>query len=158
PQFARETQETYDPSPRPDDLLLTRARLEAALAAHGRGILDAVVIRTTPNDASKLARDYSTNSPPYFSIEAMRYLTSLPIQHLLVDTPSIDRLDDDGKLIAHRAFWNVAPGSYEVATTQKLRRSVTELIFVPDDVADGTYLLDLQIAPIASDAAPSRPV
>ena len=35
---------------------------------------------------------------------------------------------------------------------------MTEFIFVDDDIADGRYLLDIQIAPFAADAAPSRPV
>jgi len=35
---------------------------------------------------------------------------------------------------------------------------MTELINVPDDVPDGRYLLNLQIAPFEADAAPSRPV
>ena len=35
---------------------------------------------------------------------------------------------------------------------------MTELAYVPDRVLDGLYLLELQIAPFASDAAPSRPV
>ena len=39
------------------------------------------------------------------SIEAMEYLVSLGVQHLLVDTPSVDRLFDDGHLSAHNIFW-----------------------------------------------------
>jgi hypothetical protein len=35
---------------------------------------------------------------------------------------------------------------------------VTELAYIPDRLLDGLYLLELQIAPFASDAAPSRPV
>ncbi|MEI7978606.1 MAG: cyclase family protein, partial [Bacteroidota bacterium] len=34
----------------------------------------------------------------------------------------------------------------------------TELIFVDDSVADGLYLLNLQIASFESDASPSKPV
>ena len=35
---------------------------------------------------------------------------------------------------------------------------VTELAYVPDSVADGLYLLDLQVPAFGADAAPSRPV
>ena len=107
---------------------------------------------------SKRTRDYSAIQPPFFSVEGMQYLARLPIQHLLIDTPSIDRLDDEGKLTAHHIFWSMALGSHTVGQSQPSRRTITELIYVPDDVADGIYLLDLQIAPIMSDAAPSRPV
>jgi hypothetical protein len=32
------------------------------------------------------------------------------------------------------------------------------LIYVPDSVEDGTYLLELQTAPFENDASPSRPI
>jgi hypothetical protein len=32
------------------------------------------------------------------------------------------------------------------------------MIFVPDEVKDGTYLLNLQIASFENDASPSKPV
>jgi arylformamidase len=35
---------------------------------------------------------------------------------------------------------------------------VTELIYVPDEIPDGYYLLDLQMPPFMTDAAPSRPL
>ena len=35
---------------------------------------------------------------------------------------------------------------------------MTELIYVPEEIPDGRYLLNLQIADFTSDAAPSRPV
>jgi hypothetical protein len=36
--------------------------------------------------------------------------------------------------------------------------TITELIYVPNAVEDGRYLLNLQIAPFAADASPSRPL
>ena len=32
------------------------------------------------------------------------------------------------------------------------------MVFVPNEIKDGKYLLNLQIAPFAADAAPSRPI
>jgi hypothetical protein len=32
------------------------------------------------------------------------------------------------------------------------------MIYVPDDIIDGDYWLDLQLSPIVSDAVPSRPI
>jgi hypothetical protein len=72
--------------------------------------------------------------------------------------PSIDRIYDEGKLSNHRIFWNVEPGSFELKEDSRLNNTITELIYVPNEVEDGEYLLNLQIAPFASDAAPSRPV
>ena len=119
----------------------------------------AIIVRTLPNDVSKLSRSYNENNiPPYFAADAMEYIVECGFRHLLVDLPSIDRLLDNGKLANHRIFWNVAAGSNEVDEQTRRHSTVTELIYVPDDVKDGEYLLNLQIAPWATDAAPSRPV
>jgi hypothetical protein len=39
----------------------------------------------------------------------------------------------------------------------RLEATITEMIYVPDNVADGSYLLNLQIA-FENDASPSKPV
>jgi hypothetical protein len=39
-----------------------------------------------------------------------------------------------------------------------MNATISEMIFVPGAVADGLYLLHLNIAPIESDASPSKPV
>ena len=44
-------------------------------------------------------------TPSFFSIDAMEYIVSLGVEHLLVDTPSVDRLLDEGNLSAHNIFW-----------------------------------------------------
>src|SRR6185369_11197614 len=96
--------------------------------------------------------------PPYFTAEAMEYIVGRGFKHLLVDLPSIDRLFDEGKLANHRIFWNVERGSFEVNAGTRRNSTITELIYVPDVVEDGEYLLNLQIAPFESDASPSRPL
>jgi hypothetical protein len=119
----------------------------------------ALIIRTLPNDGSKQTRQYGENNiPPYFTDEAMRFIVASGFKHLLVDLPSIDRLFDEGKLGNHRIFWNVRPGSFELNPESRITSTITELIYVPNDVADGEYWLNLQIAPFESDAAPSRPI
>jgi len=69
----------------------------------------------------------------------------------LLDLPSVDREQDDGKLAAHHAFWDF-PHVIDRC------RSITEMIYVPDEVLDGDYLLELQVPHFINDAAPSRPV
>ena len=70
---------------------------------------------------------------------------------MLIDLPSVDRESDEGKLLSHNAFWN---------TGGKLRldATITEFIFVPNTVEDGTYFLNLQMAPFENDASPSKPI
>jgi arylformamidase len=119
----------------------------------------ALIVRTLPNDDSKLSRKYDEqNIPPYFSTDAMELIVECGFKHLLVDLPSIDRLFDDGKLANHRMFWNVEQGSFEVNAATRINSTITELIYVPNEVEDGMYLLNLQIAPFESDATPSRPI
>lgn len=118
----------------------------------------ALIIRTLPNDDSKLSREYGDVIPPYFSSEAMQYVVDCKFKHLLVDLPSIDRIFDDGKLSNHRAFWNVEKSSFETSEKTRISSTITELIYVPNEVEDGEYLLNLQIAPFAADASPSRPI
>jgi len=146
------------------DLLITAAAIQAALDRsefdHRIVLKDgALAIRTLPNGPHKLTAEYTDEKvPAYFSNEAMDLLVGLGIKHLLVDMPSIDRLSDGGVLANHRKFWYVAPGSTELRDDERRGATITELIYVPEEVKDGRYLLNLQIAPFESDAAPSRPV
>ena len=94
-------------------------------------------------------------SPSFFSIEAMEYLVGLGVEHLLVDTPSVDRLFDDGHLSAHNIFWETKGKELNPNTQNK---TITEMIFAPNIIDDGKYLLNLQIPAFVSDVAPSRPI
>lgn len=118
-----------------------------------------LIIRTLPNTDAKLSAEYGEgNIPPYFTADAMRLIVEHGFTHLLVDLPSIDRIFDDGKLINHRIFWNVEEGSFETNPETRMNSTITELIYVPNEVPDGEYMLNLQIAPFDSDCAPSRPL
>ncbi|MBA2379771.1 MAG: cyclase family protein [Blastocatellia bacterium] len=146
------------------DLLITREAIAKCVAAADAGATDALIIRTRPNDESKLTRQYGTEAdgamriPPYFTTDAIRSIVARGVRHLLCDLPSIDRIYDEGKLINHRIFWNVEEGSFEVNAETRINCTITELIYVPDHIADGRYMLNLQIAPFDSDCAPSRPI
>jgi kynurenine formamidase len=137
------------------DTVITRNDLETSLRAPWPS---ALIVRTSPNDDTKQTRQYLDPIPPYFTVEAIDYIVELGIRHLLVDLPSIDRIFDQGRLANHRRFWNVEPGSFEINPETRINSTITELIYVPDEVQDGEYLLNLQIAPFAADASPSRPV
>lgn len=140
------------------DRVISRRSLEQVLADVPANDA-ALIVRTLPNDASKLDRVYDdTNIPPYFSADAMRFVFECGVKHLLVDLPSVDRLFDDGKLENHRIFWNVDAGSRSINEKTRINSTITELIFVPDTLSDGRYRLNLQIAPFDTDAAPSRPI
>jgi arylformamidase len=133
------------------DRVVQRAQLEEALSP---GDAEALVIRTLPNDRDKLRRHYSGANPPYLHHEAIEYLVACGIKHLLVDLPSVDREEDGGQLLGHRAFWQY-PGTVEAGRGDC---TITELVFAPDDTPDGLYLLNLQIASFEIDVSPSKPV
>ena len=94
-------------------------------------------------------------SPCFFSIEAMEYIVSLGVKHLLVDSPSVDRLFDEGHLSVHNIFWETKGKKLNPSAQNK---TITEMIFVPNFLENGHYLLNLQIPAFVSDAAPSRPI
>jgi kynurenine formamidase len=120
----------------------------------------ACVVRTLPNEPAKRHRDYGgTPAPaPYFQPEAIQWLVDRQVTSLVVDLPSLDRADDGGRLAAHRVFWGLPPGGTDPDLAARGRALVTELAYVPNDVSDGLYLLDLQVPAFVADAAPSRPV
>lgn len=158
PVRAGDTSESSDPRPEPDDLLVTRAALETAANALTYPPFDALVIRTSPNDETKRSRDYDRHPAPFFSAEAMRWIVAHGIDHLVTDLPSFDRANDQGRLTAHRIFWNLPAGAVAVSSETRTHATVTELAYVPNAIGDGAYLLNLQIAPFEADAAPSRPI
>ncbi len=120
------------------------------LPAINEGI-EALVIRTLPNTEDKQRRVYSGTNPPYFLPETTAMIREAGVQHLLVDLPSLDREEDGGQLLAHKAFWQYPQQPRKEAT-------VTEMIYVPSAIPDGIYWLNLQVPAFALDAAPSRPV
>jgi kynurenine formamidase len=159
PENALESGESYPVEFEPEDRLITRRALEAKKLPANAGSSDsALIVRTLPNDESKLVRDYSEDPAPFFSVEAMQYIVEFGVRHLLVDMPSIDRMYDEGKLSNHRIFWNVEAGSFEVSKESRVNCTVTEMIYVPATVQDGQYLLNLQVPAFVTDAAPSRPI
>ncbi len=117
----------------------------------------ALIIRTVPNLESKKHKNYSKTNPPYLSAEAAIFIREIGIQHLLIDLPSVDREEDEGKLLAHKAFWNVKDVN-NLNEDARLNCTITEMIFVENEILDGSYILNLQIASFENDASPSKPI
>lgn len=157
PVSPEQTADTYRPAANPGDKMITREALQDAIGEEQEGWLEALVIRTLPNDASKLTRHYESFPPAFFSLEAMQYIRSLGVKHLLVDIPSVDRMYDEGHLDNHHEFWSVEKDSHELPDADATERTITEMIYVAPEVEDGIYLLEIQVAAWMSDAAPSRP-
>ena len=139
---------TVAPEKLNDDFVISKKQLQFAIGNKKR---KAIVIRTLPNTKEKLSAQYSHTNPPYLLEDAAMYLRDKGIEHLLIDLPSVDKEKDEGELLAHNAFWNTKG-------KKRLNATITEFIFVPNTVNDGTYFLNLQIAPFDNDASPSKPI
>lgn len=139
---------TVVPEPLNGDFIISEKQLRYAIGNKKR---EAVVIRTLPNTHDKLSRQYAHTNPPYLTESAANYLRKKEVKHLLVDMPSVDKEKDDGQLLAHKAFWNVGG-------EMRMDATITELVYVPNSVADGKYILNILIAPFENDASPSKPI
>jgi kynurenine formamidase len=136
-----------------EDKIITLKNLKEACPAK---LTEAIIIRTRPNYKYKLTKDYSGSNPPYLDKKAMSFLVKKGVKHLLIDLPSVDREEDKGKLASHHIFWNVK--DHKAIDSSRKDCTITELIYVPNEVEDGMYLLNIQVAPIKLDASPSKPV
>lgn len=137
-----------------EDLVITKSQLEKIFVNSDS---DALIIRTLSNLESKKSLKYSNTNPPYLDENAAIYIKEMGIKHLLIDLPSVDKEYDEGKLLAHKAFWNVTNVNH-LNNDARLNCTITEMIFVDNSIEDGNYLLNLQIASFENDASPSKPV
>ncbi len=145
---------TVEPEKIGNDLVITKDQISASLNGTKT---EAIIIRTEPNQKEKKSRKYSNTNPPYLSEDAAIFIRESEIQHLLIDLPSVDKEHDEGKLLAHKAFWNVKD-THNVNKDARFEATITEMIFVSNEIEDGNYILNLQIASFENDASPSKPV
>ncbi|MBF4466769.1 cyclase family protein [Flavobacterium sp. LC2016-12] len=152
---------TVEPEKIGEDYVITKDHISTSLNVTNASTAvrksEALIIRTLPNQAAKKSRKYSNTNPPYLSEEAAIFIRESEIQHLLIDLPSVDKEHDEGKLLAHKAFWNVKD-THNVNKDARFEATITEMIFVSDEIPDGDYILNLQIASFENDASPSKPI
>ncbi len=112
--------------------------------------IESLIIRSLPNHPDKKTRMYGGTNPPYLDHEMVKNMAVGGINHLLLDLPSVDREEDGGALLAHRAFWNYPENP-------RIKATITEMIYIDNVIPDGLYLLEIQIPALELDASPSRP-
>ncbi len=144
---------TIEPDKIGDDFVITKEQVSVLINEK----TEALIIRTLPNQKEKKSKKYSNTNPPYLSEEAAIFIRESEIQHLLIDLPSVDKEHDEGKLLAHKAFWNVKD-THNLNSDARLNATITEMIYVSDEIEDGSYILNLQIASFENDASPSKPI
>ena len=149
---ARASTESADHRPEPGDWLVTAAAVQAAWPAALPLAPSALVVRTATN-----------TPPPYLTRECAQLLVARGILHLVVELPSLDRLEDGGMLTAHRIFFGLPPRSAQVrlpvaSDAQRPQATVTELAQIPVTLQSGPGFLQIQAPALQGDAVPSRPL
>ncbi|EJG00700.1 cyclase family protein [Flavobacterium sp. F52] len=144
---------TVEPEKIGEDFVITKEQIASLITEK----TEALIIRTLPNQLEKKSRKYSNTNPPYLSEDAAIFIRESEIQHLLIDLPSVDKEHDEGKLLAHKAFWNVKD-THNLNPDARFNATITEMIYVSDEIEDGNYILNLQIASFENDASPSKPI
>ncbi|SHI33642.1 cyclase family protein [Flavobacterium terrae] len=145
---------SVQPEAQGEDFVITKAQIVDALKDKSP---EAIIIRTLPNSPEKTSKKYSNTNWPYLLEEAATFIREKGIQHLLIDLPSVDREHDEGKLLAHKAFWNVKDVNH-LNEDARIDCTITELVYVNDAIEDGSYILNLQVASFENDASPSKPI
>jgi len=133
-----------------NEKVITKKILKQKINNIDFSLIKSLIIRTTPNTHYKKKINYNKQTYPFLTTNAVLYLKDLGIRNLLIDTPSIDRFNDDGILGNHHIFFA------ENGISNK--NTLTELVYVPNLYKDGLYLLNLGVPNFQLDAAPSRPI
>lgn len=150
PRRAEDVNEDTEPPPQRGDLLLTRVDLLAAWQEHADFSARALLLRS--------AADIRGANPPYLSRQLADELVRRHIEHLVVDLPSVDRSQDQGRLTAHRIFFGLPPDSTDRDLATRPHCTITEFAHYPATLRDGRCALQLQIPAFSGDAVPSRPI
>lgn len=128
------------------DRVITRATLKNL----GKEFpVDVLLLRTLPNDDTKPDKNYSGNNPPYLEDAAVALINEWGIKHLILDLPSVDREEDGGQLKGHKMFWQKPEGWDE-------EKTITEMVYIPDQIKDGLYFVQFSIISVEIDASPSK--
>lgn len=134
--------------------ILTAEMIKQEISKYMIPNLKGLVVRTLPNNDIKKEFYYPETLHPFFTSDAIEYMNNIGIKHLFVDTPSIDRFDDDGILGNHRLFWS----DIDRKLNKYSDKTITELCYISNRIKDGFYFINLQLPHFQLDAAPSRPI
>lgn len=138
---------TIEPESINDDFVISKKLVENIDLPVG---CTCILIRTLPNKQEDKLKNWSGTNPAYIHFEAMQVLVDKGIEHFMIDTPSVDRENDEGKLLAHKTFWNYP------STNVRTHCTITEMIYIPKDIKDNVYLVNIQTLPLELDASPSN--
>ncbi len=157
---AKSTDDLLPTTSAPSDCVITAAALGEAISEYAWSpqFASALVLRCRVAKKRPSEQAASPEMPPYLTLTAMQFVRQMEVQHLLLELPSVDRLEDGGLLLNHRTFWDLPASGHRLPSTARPMCTITELIQIPAFVRPGWYLLAIQIPAWMLDAAPSRPM
>ena len=156
PMLFSQCQDDYHVAISDDEKVISKNIVERSYAKYESNKPLSMIIRTLPNPMEKQFYSFSQILPPFFTNDALKFLSN-KVEHLVVDLPSIDRMEDDGLLGNHRIFWS-DNGNLNGSINSNSKKTITELAYIPNDVEDGFYFMNIQLPHFKIDAAPSRPI
>ncbi len=140
-----------------DELFITSQTIKKEILNSRCDEFSGLIIRTQPNTKLKLNSCYPEKKYPFLSNDAVKFLNEIGLEHLFIDTPSIDRYDDDGILGNHRIFWS-KNDNLNSELNFSSNKTITEFCYISNKIKDGFYFVNLQLPNFKLDAAPSRPI
>ena len=149
--------ESYHCNVEKDEAIISMDAIESKFEKWSSFKPTTLIIRSLPNDEYKKSLRFNDSTPPFFTNDALQYISILGIKHLVVDLPSVDRMSDGGILGNHRIFWCDSQNPHGEVNSES-QKTITELAYIPSSVEDGFHFLDIQIPHFVCDAAPSRPL
>ena len=157
PELCHNVNEKYHCKVSDEEYIITAASIKRQFEMWKDFQPDALIIRTLPNHQRKQFLRFNESIPPFFTNDALKLIHKLKIKHLIVDVPSVDRMDDKGLLGNHRIFWGDGLNANSEVNSDS-QKTITELAYIPNTAKDGLYFLNIQIPHFVCDAAPSRPL
>ncbi len=154
--------EAGDVFSRPGDIVITREAIAEKMTQEPYPV-EMLVIRT-PNFPGKRTMHYGGTNPPYPHVNVATLCIERGIEHIVLDLPSADR--EEGELFFHRTFWRdpfdaagkMIPELQDIHGPPSDHATITEMAFIPDELADGWYVCFLIPFGMPGDAAPVRPI
>jgi len=152
-------QDSYLPKLENGDKIITQNDLENTIKPKLKAIqlhnIEGIILRTYPNPETKKNQNYNAEPAPFFTNDAIKYLTELGFKHLIVDLPSLDKAYDEGLLSNHHIFWKQPIKKYDLDAEANIHKTITELVYIPNEIADGIYETFLGFPTWKEEAVPS---
>jgi arylformamidase len=170
---------TLHPYAKIDDYIITKESIMHALQKIPKKFDKSINVLIVRCDHENFLNKpfHQFKNPPYFSTEAIKYIVEdfeevenesskkVKIKHIMTNLPSLDPEKDDGRLLCHVTFFgatksrnNILEKTENGKLINPLKRTNTEMIYIPKEKEDGMYFVKLIVPANNLDHAASVPL